>query len=336
MTGSGQGRPSASFHEAAVHGALDHVRRLIAAGEDVSAVDATGATPLHLACQQGHLEVARVLVDAGAPVDPEDRFGNTPLWRAVFAFQGGEPALIRLLLDAGADPDRANRSGRSPRDMALAFDRPGIRSVLPGPGGELADAAVTRSESGEVADGAAEAALQAEVRVLVRGGFHTPRQIVDDVVEAEGDHLREDVERAVSAAIRELEEERRSWPARTDNDRLAGALEDLAAHGVIALDGAGVDQEDGYTAFQARLQAHPAPSEVRGYCFYDVQDVARAVTGGGLFLAFGPRDPREEQTVGPQVGEMVADALRVQGLKVAWDGTFDHRIHLPAFDWKRR
>lgn len=89
-----------------------------------------GNTALHLACQQGWLDASRLLVEAGAPVDAIDAYGNTPLWRAVFAFPGGDPALIRLLLEAGADPDRKNYSDRSPRDMALTFDRPGIRTVL--------------------------------------------------------------------------------------------------------------------------------------------------------------------------------------------------------------
>lgn len=124
-----QGRTA--LHQAAVAGQADEVAHLIAAGEDVGAVDKALMTPLHLACQQGGLDVARALVAAGAPVDAQDGYGNTPLWRAVFAFQGGDPALIRLLLDAGADPDRKNNSDRSPRDMALTFDRPGIRSVFP-------------------------------------------------------------------------------------------------------------------------------------------------------------------------------------------------------------
>jgi len=104
--------------------------RLISRGESVSAIDRFGATPLHLACQQGHLEAAKLLLSAGAPVDARDSYGNTPLWRAVFAFRGGEPELIRVLLNADADPDAKNNTDRSPRDMALTFDRPEIRGVF--------------------------------------------------------------------------------------------------------------------------------------------------------------------------------------------------------------
>lgn len=99
-------------------------------GEDVGPEDEALMTPLHLACQQERFEAARVLIAAGASVDAQDVHGNTALWRAVFAFQGGDPQLIRLLVAAGADLDRKNKSGRSPRDMALTFDNPGIGSVL--------------------------------------------------------------------------------------------------------------------------------------------------------------------------------------------------------------
>ena len=119
-----------ALHQAAAEGDADVVARLLASGTDLGIADNMGNTALHLACQQGWLDASRLLLEAGAPVDAIDAYGNTPLWRAVFAFQGGDPALIRLLLEAGADPDRKNYSDRSPRDMALTFDRPGIRTVL--------------------------------------------------------------------------------------------------------------------------------------------------------------------------------------------------------------
>lgn len=118
------------LHYAAVEGRLDDLRHLIDEGADVAAGDAALITPLHMACQQGHVDVAQALLTAGAPVDLPDSFGNTPLWRAVFAFQGGEPTLIRILLDAGANPDNKNLSDRSPRDLAQIMERPGIGAVF--------------------------------------------------------------------------------------------------------------------------------------------------------------------------------------------------------------
>lgn len=127
-SGDPQGRNA--LHQAVVEGDASVVARLISDGVDLARADNMGNTALHLACQQGRIEVSRLLLEAGAPVDPIDAYGNTPLWRAVFAFQGGDPELVRLLLDAGADPDRKNHSDRSPRDMALTFDRPGMRALL--------------------------------------------------------------------------------------------------------------------------------------------------------------------------------------------------------------
>jgi ankyrin repeat protein len=82
-----------------------------------------------MACQQGHADVAKALLEAGAEVDPKDAYGNKPLWRAVFAFRG-DGELIRSLLDRGANPDSKNAAGKSPREMALTFDKPGLRELF--------------------------------------------------------------------------------------------------------------------------------------------------------------------------------------------------------------
>lgn len=127
-SGDPQGR--SALHQAVVEGDASAVARFISDGVDLASADNMGNTALHLACQQEQIIASRLLIEAGAPVDPIDAYGNTPLWRAVFAFQGGDPALVRLLLGAGADPDRKNYSDRSPRDMVLTFDRPGMRALL--------------------------------------------------------------------------------------------------------------------------------------------------------------------------------------------------------------
>ena len=118
------------LHYAALEDRADDVRELLDAGAEVNAQDRGGYTPLHFAAQQGSISAATLLVAAGAQVEIADGFGNTALHKAAFQFQGGDPALIRLLLDAGADPDIRNNTGKSPREVALLFDRPGVRAAF--------------------------------------------------------------------------------------------------------------------------------------------------------------------------------------------------------------
>ncbi len=93
------------------------MRDLIDAGEDVTASDRNGMTPLHFAAQQQRADIARLLLEAGALVDAEDEHGNTPLFKAVFSSRG-DGTVIGILRAAGADPNHANRHGTSPLQLA--------------------------------------------------------------------------------------------------------------------------------------------------------------------------------------------------------------------------
>ena len=88
--------------------------------------------------------------------------------------------------------------------------------------------------------------------------------------------------------------------------------------------------------FREALAQAPDKTKVAGYCFYHWQDVERAVAGDGLHLAFGPTDAKDEETHGVEVGNIVTAALKEAGLQATWNGSFNTRIFLPDFDWKRR
>ena len=89
-------------------------------------------------------------------------------------------------------------------------------------------------------------------------------------------------------------------------------------------------------AFDRLREGSGDASHVVGYCFFHGQDLERALDGEGLYLAFGPIDPSQEPTDGPEVGKRVVAALAKEGLPADWDGTFSKRILLPRFEWKRR
>ena len=86
------------------------VAALLAAGADVDAASADGATALHWAAYADDVDAARRLISAGADVDAANDHGVTPLGLACGNASG---PLVTALLDAGADPNAAIWSGET-------------------------------------------------------------------------------------------------------------------------------------------------------------------------------------------------------------------------------
>jgi len=178
-----------------------------------------------------------------------------------------------------------------------------------------------------------------EIDGLVRGGFEERTRIIEILCEEmyePGELDEAEVTTAVDAALAALERDKATWPAITDCDRLDQVFAALNALGMIALQNAGYTQSDGYSDVMEIYHGRSDRDQVIGYCFYHGQDLARAVSGEGLYLAFGPMDAKTEETEGPRVGAMIVEELKRLGFGAQWDGTFTQRIHIPAIEWKRR
>jgi hypothetical protein len=181
--------------------------------------------------------------------------------------------------------------------------------------------------------------IRDEVATLVRAGFYNKNRIMEILCEeiyTQGELNPTDVSAAIDEELARLQAEKKTWPAVTDCDRLDAAFAAMNRRGVIALQNAGYTQTDGYEDFRAALEKHPRRSSVIGYCFYQGQDLERAIHGEGLFLAFGPVDPRDEEVKGSGIGKVVREELERAGLKVEWDGTFATRLRVPRLVWQRR
>lgn len=178
-----------------------------------------------------------------------------------------------------------------------------------------------------------------EINTFVRGGFEQRDRIVEILTEETyepGELDEAEVQSAVDAAITLHERGKSAWPIRTDCERLDAVFSALTKKGIVAIQYAGYTQSDGYEDISEAYHGRIDKDEVVGYCFYHGQDLARAVNGDGLYLAFGPIDPKQEETEGPRVGEMIANELRNAGFDVRWNGGVDQRIFVPEIDWKRR
>ncbi len=101
--------------DAAMHGDLTAVQKLIAQKANVNAAQADGATALHWAVFKSNREMVTALLKAGANPKAANREGSTPMWLACV---NGDAPVISALIAAGADPNEKLPLGRSPLMIA--------------------------------------------------------------------------------------------------------------------------------------------------------------------------------------------------------------------------
>jgi ankyrin repeat protein len=98
----GSGKHGDALRAAAAKGDVAMLKRLLADGGDVNALNRTRTTPLHAAARAGKVQAVRVLLDAGADPAAIDSDGITPLERAK---EHGHAEVIRLLSAGAAEEE---------------------------------------------------------------------------------------------------------------------------------------------------------------------------------------------------------------------------------------
>lgn len=96
-------RNTTLLHAAAYDGQIAAVKRLIALGANVNAIETNGRTPLHNAANNGHLEIMELLVRAGADMEIKDHVGMTPLmWARISRLAKSNDEMVAKLISLGA------------------------------------------------------------------------------------------------------------------------------------------------------------------------------------------------------------------------------------------
>jgi len=97
--------------DAAEHGKLDEIRRLIAHGADVDVSSPEEDTPLIVATQGRHVEVCRSLLAANAKINGRGQDGWTAVMFAAKSSADKEGVMLSFLLSEGADINAAGDKG---------------------------------------------------------------------------------------------------------------------------------------------------------------------------------------------------------------------------------
>jgi ankyrin repeat protein len=118
--------------EAVKAGDAARASQLLAAGADVNARDAYGATALINAAYSGNAEMVEALLAAGAEVDAKDELGWTALMKACFNadLDRGFPDIVKRLIAAGADPNVKITYGIRPLMLAAGYGEAGVCEAL--------------------------------------------------------------------------------------------------------------------------------------------------------------------------------------------------------------
>ncbi len=105
------------------------IRALVAAGQDVNALDESGLSLLTQAALMNDAALVRLLVSLGADVNRTDESGATPLMHAA-QMDYGETGVVEALLAAGASRAARDKDGRTALDLATHLEYPAIVAGL--------------------------------------------------------------------------------------------------------------------------------------------------------------------------------------------------------------
>jgi hypothetical protein len=168
----------------------------------------------------------------------------------------------------------------------------------------------------------------------LRSGFVPRDEIVENALQYLDEADPEEMEPVALQIVEEeaaiLQEEWKTWPRPTDNDRLDEAFEALEAAGIVARQHWTCCQSCGHYEIGGEIAAvQDQGKPVHGYTFYHHQDTESAVEGRGLYLAYGSTEDTPAE-----VGEQIRRVLQEKGLQVTWDGSPKTRIWV-KMEWHR-
>jgi hypothetical protein len=114
-----------SLSKSAINGSVEGVKKYMAKGESVNAVDGWGWTPLMWAAYYNYYDVAKFLLENGANVNARtqksyraiDEKSTALIVASYYGFDG----MVRLLLSHGADKSIENARGMTAMDIATHY-----------------------------------------------------------------------------------------------------------------------------------------------------------------------------------------------------------------------
>jgi len=123
-----------SLSKSAINGSIEGVKKYMAKGESVNAVDRWGWTPLLWTAYYNYYDVAKFLLENGANVNFRSKksYGSIDekSTALIVASYYGFDGMVRLLLNHGADKSIENVKGMTAMDIATQYNMTAVLDLL--------------------------------------------------------------------------------------------------------------------------------------------------------------------------------------------------------------
>ena len=128
----------------------------------------------------------------------------------------------------------------------------------------------------------------------------------------------------------------KKWEYPTDFDRLLKAFDSLNTKGIVALHKAGYTKQDAQDdSLDMIMRLKKKGIEAKGFCYYHTQDLERVISEDkNLFIGYDSYNHND--TLAKEIADEIAKTLKLNGLKVKWNGSIESRIEIVDMDWKKR
>ncbi len=141
----------------------------------------------------------------------------------------------------------------------------------------------------------------------------------------------------VHEVLKEYHVEEKTWVEATDNDKLDKSFSELESMGLITGQDFDFCLSAGVESMHKQLEIRETKGEkYYGYLFYHWQAGYSARQGDGLYLYYGTFFENGTGDIAKEIGKMISQILRKNGLKVTWDRSPFSAIKINKFKWQKR
>ena len=124
------------------------------------------------------------------------------------------------------------------------------------------------------------------------------------------------------------------WKQPTDFDRLRTVFDQLNKEKIVSLHKVGFTRQDAEHDCREIIDELAALGiKAKGYCYYHIQDLERAMDENILFIGYDSIDYNDEIAI--DIAKRILVLLEENGFQTSWNGSVETRLKIEDINWQK-